>query len=58
MTLSKVHPVTYSVKIGNELFVYVRGRLVMKRWLDTGVSVTFHVAPRGVRWNTDGLKRF
>lgn len=58
MTLSKVHPVTYSVKVGNELFVYVRGRLVYKRWLDTDASVTFHVAPSGARWNTDGLKRF
>lgn len=50
--------VTYSTHVGNELYVYVRGRLVYKRWLDTGVSVTFHVAPAGVRWNTDGLKRF
>lgn len=58
MTLSKVHPVTYSVKVGNELYVYVRGRLVYKRWLDTDVSVTFHVAPTGMRWNTDKLKRF
>jgi hypothetical protein len=50
--------VTYSVKVGNELYVYVRGRLVYKRWLDTDVSVTFHVAPAGERWNTDRLKRF
>jgi hypothetical protein len=44
---------TYSVKIGNEVYVYVLGRLVMKRWLKTGVSATFHVAPSGVHWNTD-----
>lgn len=55
---SKSVSATYSMKVGNELYVYVRGRLVYKRWLDTGVSVTFHVAPSGVRWNTDGLKRF
>ena len=45
-------PATYSLVIGNELYVYVRGRLVYKRWLNTGVSATFHVAPSGVRWNT------
>ncbi len=49
---------TYSIRVGNELYVYVRGRLVHKKWLDTGISATFHVAPSGVRWNTDGLKRF
>lgn len=42
---------TFAVTIGNEVYVYVRGQLVMKRWLDTGRSVTFHVAPAGVRWN-------
>lgn len=42
---------TFSVRIGNELYVYVLGRLVMKRWLHTGASATFHVAPSGVRWN-------
>jgi hypothetical protein len=43
---------TYSVVIGNEVYVYVRGRLIYKRWLNTGASVTIHVAPAGVRWNT------
>jgi hypothetical protein len=33
---------THSVRIGDEVFVYVRGRLVMKRWLKTGVSVMFN----------------
>jgi hypothetical protein len=42
---------TYAERRGNELLVYVRGRLIMKRWLDTGVSVTFHVVPSGVRWS-------
>lgn len=42
---------TYSTRIGNEVYVFVRGRLVMKRWLDSGVSATFHVAPAGVRWS-------
>jgi hypothetical protein len=41
----------YSERLGNEVYVYVRGRLVMKRWLDTVASVTFHVAPAGVRWS-------
>jgi hypothetical protein len=48
---SAMSPVTYSVRCGQEVYVYVLGRLVMKRWLDTGLSVTFHVAPRGVRWS-------
>lgn len=42
---------TFSVQVGDEVYVYVLGRLVMKRWLKTGVSATFHVAPSGVRWN-------
>lgn len=42
---------TFAETIGNEVYIYVMGRLVMKRWLDTGVSVMFHVAPIGVRWN-------
>lgn len=43
--------VTFSERIGHEVYVYVRGRLVMKRWLNTGVSATFHVAPSGTRWS-------
>lgn len=42
---------TYSVTVGNEVYIIVRGQLIMKRWLNTGVSATFHVAPAGVRWN-------
>jgi hypothetical protein len=49
--------VTYSVQRGREVYIYVLGRLVMKRWLDTGLSVTFHVAPRGVRWSRSAAKR-
>jgi hypothetical protein len=43
--------VTYSEIRGREVYVYVRGRLVMKRWLDTGVSATFQVTPAGVQWS-------
>ena len=42
---------TYSERHGDEVYVYVRGRLVMKRWLTSGVSATLHVNPSGVRWN-------
>lgn len=42
---------TYSVRVGDEVYIYVLGRLVMKRWLCTGVGATFHVAPSGVRWS-------
>lgn len=44
-------PVSFSTVIGDEVYVFVLGRLVMKRWLRTGVSATFHVAPAGVRWS-------
>lgn len=43
---------TFAECRGDEVYVYVRGRLVMKRWLRTGVSATFHVAPAGVHWST------
>jgi hypothetical protein len=42
---------TYTERRGNELYIYVRGVLVMKRYLNTGMSVTFHVAPTGVHWS-------
>jgi hypothetical protein len=42
---------TFAIVVGDEVFVYVLGELVMKRWLRTGVSATFHVAPAGVRWS-------
>ena len=42
---------TFTETRGDELRVYVRGRLVMRRWLRTGVSATYHVAPTGVRWS-------
>lgn len=44
-------PSSFSTIIGDEVYVYVLGRLVMKRWLLTGRSVTFHIAPFGTRWN-------
>lgn len=42
---------TFTTRIGDELYVFVRGVLVMKRWLSTGLSATFHVLPAGVRWS-------
>ena len=42
---------TFSESDGAEVWIYVRGRLVMKRWRSTGVSATFHVAPSGVGWS-------
>lgn len=44
---------TFSVHSGDDVYVYVRGRLVMKRWMHAGVSATFHVNPSGVQWNTE-----
>ena len=43
--------VTWSERVGDEVYVFVLGRLVMKRWLRTGVSATFHINPSGVRWS-------
>jgi len=31
--------------IGKELYVYMNGKLLYKRWLDTGQSLTFDVRP-------------
>lgn len=44
---------TFTERVGDEVYVYVRGRLVMKRWLSTGVSVTFHINPAWCAWNTE-----
>ena len=43
---------TWAVVRGDEVYVYIRGELVMKRWLKHGVDVTFH----GIltRWSNDG----
>lgn len=46
---------TYSVVVDNQVLIYVRGVLIHKRWLDHGVSATFHIAPKGVRWSTHPL---
>lgn len=42
---------TFDSSPAAEVYVYIRGKLIMKRWLETGLSCTFHVAPLGVRWN-------
>ncbi len=47
---------TFTKQVGDELYVYVRGVLVMKRWLNTGVSATFHVAPEGVHWSNSSAE--
>jgi hypothetical protein len=44
---------TFTVRRGDEVEVYVLGRLVMKRWLSQNLSVTFHVAPSGTRWSPE-----
>lgn len=31
--------------IGNELYVYMNGKLLYKRWLNTGQSLVFDVRP-------------
>lgn len=45
--------VTYSVRVGDKVCVFVRGQLVMKRWLKTDAAATFHVALAGVQWNNE-----
>ena len=45
---------TFAVRIDDEVYVYVRGRLVMKRWLrrdKPSASATFHVSPAWTVWN-------
>ncbi len=33
----------FTVTSNNQVYVYVRGHLVMKRWLETGQSKVFYV---------------
>ena len=42
---------TYAETVDSEVYIYVRGQLVMKRWTNTGESALFHVAPAAVVWN-------
>jgi hypothetical protein len=42
---------TFSERVGDEVYVFVCGRLVMKRWLKNKVSVVFHVTPGATNWN-------
>jgi hypothetical protein len=48
-------PVTYAERRNEEVYVYVRGRLVMKVWLleDANRVAVFHVAPNGARYCVD-----
>jgi hypothetical protein len=41
---------TYSITRDNQLYVYVYGQLVYKRWLWRDCSVLFQVAPRFTYW--------
>lgn len=47
-----MNPGTFSVMIGDEVYVYILGRLVYKRWMKTGQSATFHINPSGVRYSS------
>lgn len=40
---------TFCERRGDEVYVYVRGVLIMKRWLKTGVSALFDAVR--VRWS-------
>lgn len=43
---------TRAERIGHELYIWVRGRLVMKKWFQHGrwhQTALFHVAPSGCR---------
>lgn len=46
-----MNPATFTIVQGREVYVYVRGRLVMKRWLDTGAACLFQVAPTATYWS-------
>lgn len=41
---------TFAIRTPTEVYVFVRGRLVYKHWLRTGVSALFQVAPHQVLW--------
>lgn len=40
----------YSMKIGNEVYVYRNGHLIYKKWLDRNQSVVFNNLPV---WKTE-----
>jgi len=42
---------TWSERRGDEVFVYVRGRLIAKIWLELGRVAIFHVTPSFVRYH-------
>lgn len=46
---------TFAETKTDEVYVYVRGRLVMKVWLLDGINrvATFHIGPKGVRYCVD-----
>ena len=37
----------YTERIGNELYIYMNGKLTMKRWISEKRSVVFDVMPYG-----------
>lgn len=37
----------YKQIIGKELYVWMNGKLLYKRWLDTGKSLVFDIRPYG-----------
>lgn len=47
---------TFAEQKTDEVYVYVRGRLVMKVWLlddDANRTAVFHIGPKGVRHCVD-----
>jgi hypothetical protein len=46
---------TFAEQKKDEVYVFVRGRLVMKLWLLDGVDrvATFHIGPKGERYCAD-----
>lgn len=41
---------TYSETIGDSIYVYVLGQLIMKIWLRSGRSAVFYECPAWVEW--------
>ena len=41
---------TMSITIGDNVFIYVRGQLVMKLWLKTHAAALFQLAPAQAVW--------
>lgn len=47
----------HTVNTGRELYVYMNGELIFKRWIGHGYSMTFHGSEGIKEYKTDAVRR-